>query len=161
LRHGVTLFPGRPPHRARGCRARSRDRGARAADRGVRARAHRPVQSAKRTCRWRVPSSLGVCPPVPGGATSTRRAHRASGMLAERTEAATMPAKKNKKGPTKGSGGKNRRSLEGKGGTLPAEQRHWYEGKQRAKAAKADSAPKGGAPKGGVRSEQRSHKVDS
>lgn len=72
-----------------------------------------------------------------------------------------MPAKKNKKGPTKGSGGKNRRSLEGKSGTLPAEQRHWYEGKQRAKSAKADSAPKGGAPKGGARSEQRSHKVDS
>ncbi|OLT27998.1 23S rRNA (guanosine(2251)-2'-O)-methyltransferase RlmB [Nocardiopsis sp. CNR-923] len=47
-----------------------------------------------------------------------------------------MPAKKSKKGPTKGSGGKGRRSLEGKSGTLPAEQRHWYEGKQRARAAK-------------------------
>ena len=45
-----------------------------------------------------------------------------------------MPAKKSKKGPTKGSGGKGRRSLEGKKGTLPAEQRHWYEGKQRSKA---------------------------
>ncbi|MCK9871204.1 23S rRNA (guanosine(2251)-2'-O)-methyltransferase RlmB [Nocardiopsis dassonvillei] len=52
-----------------------------------------------------------------------------------------MPAKKSKKGPTKGSGGKGRRSLEGKSGTLPAEQRHWYEGKQRAKAARRpDSA---------------------
>ncbi len=47
-----------------------------------------------------------------------------------------MPAKKSKKGPTKGSGGKNRRSLEAKSGTLPAEQRHWYEGKQRARAAR-------------------------
>lgn len=45
-----------------------------------------------------------------------------------------MPAKKSKKGPSKGSGGKGRRSLEGKSGTLPAEQRHWYEGKQKHKA---------------------------
>ncbi|MFI6575420.1 23S rRNA (guanosine(2251)-2'-O)-methyltransferase RlmB [Nocardiopsis sp. NPDC050513] len=55
-----------------------------------------------------------------------------------------MPAKKSKKGPTKGSGGKGRRSLEGKSGTLPAEQRHWYEGKQRARAAKR-SRPSGEA----------------
>ncbi|MEV2274600.1 23S rRNA (guanosine(2251)-2'-O)-methyltransferase RlmB [Nocardiopsis sp. NPDC049922] len=56
-----------------------------------------------------------------------------------------MPAKKSKKGPTKGSGGKGRRSLEGKSGTLPAEQRHWYEGKQRARAAKRPR-PAGEAP---------------
>ena len=47
-----------------------------------------------------------------------------------------MPAKKSKKGPTKGSGGKNRRSLEPKSGTLPAAERHWYDGKQRHKANK-------------------------
>ncbi len=47
-----------------------------------------------------------------------------------------MPAKKSKKGPTKGSGGKGRRSLEAKSGTLPASERHWYEGKQRHKANK-------------------------
>ncbi|GAB3206888.1 23S rRNA (guanosine(2251)-2'-O)-methyltransferase RlmB [Marinactinospora thermotolerans] len=47
-----------------------------------------------------------------------------------------MTAKHSKKGPTKGSGGKGRRSLEGKKGTLPAEKRHWYDDKQRARAAK-------------------------
>ncbi|KUP98286.1 23S rRNA (guanosine(2251)-2'-O)-methyltransferase RlmB [Thermobifida cellulosilytica] len=46
-----------------------------------------------------------------------------------------MPSKRTKKGPTKGSGGKGRRALEGKKGTLPAEKRHWYAEKQRAKAA--------------------------
>ncbi|GAB3706233.1 23S rRNA (guanosine(2251)-2'-O)-methyltransferase RlmB [Nocardiopsis oceani] len=58
-----------------------------------------------------------------------------------------MPAKKNKKGPTKGSGGKNRRSLEPKSGTLPAEQRHWYDGKQKHKANKRAQAagPAGGS----------------
>lgn len=50
-----------------------------------------------------------------------------------------MPAKKSKKGPTKGSGGKGRRSLEGKKGTLPAQERHWYEGKQRRAAKKAQA----------------------
>ncbi|MBE2998733.1 23S rRNA (guanosine(2251)-2'-O)-methyltransferase RlmB [Nocardiopsis sp. HNM0947] len=71
-----------------------------------------------------------------------------------------MPAKKNKKGPTKGSGGKNRRSLEAKSGTLPAEQRHWYEGKQKAKAAKRQAAG-GPGPKGQDRGEQRGRKVNS
>src|SRR5699024_3768567 len=51
-----------------------------------------------------------------------------------------MPAKRHKKGPTKGSGGKHRRGLGGKSSTLPAEQRHWYEDKQRAKAAKRPSS---------------------
>ena len=64
-----------------------------------------------------------------------------------------MPAKKSKKGPTKGSGGKNRRSLEPKSGTLPAEQRHWYEGKQRHKAAKR---PAGGEGRGSGRQQERS-----
>lgn len=64
-----------------------------------------------------------------------------------------MPAKKSKKGPTKGSGGKGRRALEGKSGTLPAEQRHWYEGKQRAKAARraASSGGRSSAPQGADR----------
>ncbi|WP_017538136.1 23S rRNA (guanosine(2251)-2'-O)-methyltransferase RlmB [Nocardiopsis halophila] len=57
-----------------------------------------------------------------------------------------MPAKKNKKGPTKGSGGKNRRSLEGKKTTLPKEERHWYSGKQKSRAAKSSSAGRSGAP---------------
>ncbi|OOC55759.1 MULTISPECIES: 23S rRNA (guanosine(2251)-2'-O)-methyltransferase RlmB [Nocardiopsis] len=65
-----------------------------------------------------------------------------------------MPAKKNKKGPTKGSGGKNRRSLEAKSGTLPAEQRHWYEGKKRSKAAKR-SQPADGQSRGGPGADRR------
>ncbi|WP_116245641.1 23S rRNA (guanosine(2251)-2'-O)-methyltransferase RlmB [Nocardiopsis sp. FIRDI 009] len=69
-----------------------------------------------------------------------------------------MPAKKSKKGPTKGSGGKGRRALEGKSGTLPAEQRHWYEGKQRARAAKR-SRPTGDQKAGG-RSQRRSADSD-
>ena len=60
-----------------------------------------------------------------------------------------MPAKKNKKGPTKGSGGKGRRSLEAKSGTLPADQRHWYEGKQRSKANKSATRSGGSAGQGG------------
>lgn len=71
-----------------------------------------------------------------------------------------MPAKKSKKGPTKGSGGKNRRSLEAKSGTLPAEQRHWYEGKQKAKAAKRQAAG-GPGGKGQDRGEQRGRKANS
>lgn len=64
-----------------------------------------------------------------------------------------MPAKKSKKGPTKGSGGKNRRSLEAKSGTLPAEQRHWYEGKQRARAARRPDS--GGQARGAQQGERR------
>ncbi|CAL9516964.1 putative tRNA_rRNA methyltransferase [Nocardiopsis dassonvillei] len=74
-----------------------------------------------------------------------------------------MPAKKSKKGPTKGSGGKGRRSLEGKKGTLPAEQRHWYDGKQRSKAirrAKDAEAP-GTAPRSTRGSEPERRRVDS
>lgn len=70
-----------------------------------------------------------------------------------------MPAKKHKKGPTKGSGGKNRRSLEGKSGTLPAEQRHWYEGKKRAKVAKRTKPETRTEQRSGA--EQRQRKVDS
>ncbi|ASU82194.1 23S rRNA (guanosine(2251)-2'-O)-methyltransferase RlmB [Nocardiopsis gilva YIM 90087] len=63
-----------------------------------------------------------------------------------------MPAKKSKKGPTKGSGGKGRRSLEGKKTTLPAEERHWYQGKQR-RAAKKTAAPSAARGQGGARTE--------
>ncbi|RNL84023.1 23S rRNA (guanosine(2251)-2'-O)-methyltransferase RlmB [Halostreptopolyspora alba] len=45
-----------------------------------------------------------------------------------------MPAKRNKKGPTKGTGGKGKRALEGKKPTLPKEQRHWYAKKQQSKS---------------------------
>ncbi|MFG2075530.1 23S rRNA (guanosine2251-2'-O)-methyltransferase [Nonomuraea maritima] len=44
--------------------------------------------------------------------------------------ASGRPAKK--KGPAKGTGGNNRRSLEGRGATPPAEMRHWYKDKARA-----------------------------
>ncbi|MBB6118259.1 23S rRNA (guanosine(2251)-2'-O)-methyltransferase RlmB [Nocardiopsis algeriensis] len=69
-----------------------------------------------------------------------------------------MPAKKSKKGPTKGSGGKGRRALEGKSGTLPAEQRHWYEGKQRAKAARRPRPAAGSEPGTGA---ERRRSTDS
>ncbi|GAA1763621.1 23S rRNA (guanosine(2251)-2'-O)-methyltransferase RlmB [Streptomonospora arabica] len=52
-----------------------------------------------------------------------------------------MPAKKSKKGPTKGSGGKGKRSLEGKKGTLPAEERHWYSEKSRRSTKNAAKSP--------------------
>ncbi|MES0833726.1 MULTISPECIES: 23S rRNA (guanosine(2251)-2'-O)-methyltransferase RlmB [Nocardiopsidaceae] len=68
-----------------------------------------------------------------------------------------MTAKKSKKGPTKGSGGKGRRSLEGKSGTLPASERHWYDGKQRQRAAKRGP---GGGQQDGARSERRSDSSD-
>src|SRR5690606_9156684 len=62
---------------------------------------------------------------------------------------AGMPAKKNKKGPTKGSGGKTRRSLEGKKGTLPASERHWYAGRQRRAADRAEAQPRPDRPSSG------------
>ncbi|WP_304452179.1 23S rRNA (guanosine(2251)-2'-O)-methyltransferase RlmB [Nocardiopsis sp. YSL2] len=68
-----------------------------------------------------------------------------------------MPAKKSKKGPTKGSGGKNKRSLEGKSGTLPAKERHWYQGKQRARAAGRPAQP---GDKPGPRNERRGEGAD-
>jgi 23S rRNA (guanosine2251-2'-O)-methyltransferase len=69
-----------------------------------------------------------------------------------------MPAKKSKKGPTKGSGGKGKRSLEGKSGTLPASERHWYKGKQRARTAQRPAQPGGG--QSGPRSERRGEGAD-
>ncbi|KIH96645.1 RNA methyltransferase [Streptomonospora alba] len=52
-----------------------------------------------------------------------------------------MPAKKSKKGPTKGTGGKGKRSLEGKKGTLPATERHWYADKMRRSAKGTGKQP--------------------
>ncbi|WP_046471223.1 23S rRNA (guanosine(2251)-2'-O)-methyltransferase RlmB [Allosalinactinospora lopnorensis] len=57
-----------------------------------------------------------------------------------------MPAKKGKKGPTKGSGGKGKSALEGKKGTLPKEQRHWYPKKQRSGAGKQQPGPPVSSP---------------
>lgn len=57
-------------------------------------------------------------------------------------------AGKGKKGPTKGTGGKNRRSLEGRGPTPRAEDRAWHPAGKR-KAAAERYAAAGGKPKSG------------
>ena len=51
-----------------------------------------------------------------------------------------------KKGPTKGSGGKGRRSLEGKGPTPKAEDRAWHPAGKR-KAAQERYVASGGKPR--------------
>ncbi|MBP2704963.1 23S rRNA (guanosine(2251)-2'-O)-methyltransferase RlmB [Microbispora sp. RL4-1S] len=56
--------------------------------------------------------------------------------------ASGKPSKK--QGPTKGTGGKVRRSLEGKGATPPAHMRHWYKDKARAERIEREAA---GAPR--------------
>lgn len=53
---------------------------------------------------------------------------------------AGRPAKK--KGPSKGTGGQKRRSLEGKGATPPAEMRHWY--KDKARTERIEREERGG-----------------
>lgn len=63
-------------------------------------------------------------------------------------------AAKGKKGPTKGTGGKNKRSLEGRGPTPKAEDRAWHPaGKRKAAAeryaAAGGSGKPGGRPQGG------------
>ncbi|MEU8192676.1 23S rRNA (guanosine(2251)-2'-O)-methyltransferase RlmB [Microbispora amethystogenes] len=55
--------------------------------------------------------------------------------------ASGKPSKR--QGPAKGSGGKVRRSLEGRGATPPAEMRHWYKDKARAERIERES--RGGA----------------
>ncbi|WP_169953157.1 23S rRNA (guanosine(2251)-2'-O)-methyltransferase RlmB [Microbispora sp. H11081] len=55
--------------------------------------------------------------------------------------ASGKPSKK--QGSTRGSGGKVRRSLEGRGATPPAEMRHWYKDKARAERIERES--RGGA----------------
>ncbi|MDT0328288.1 23S rRNA (guanosine(2251)-2'-O)-methyltransferase RlmB [Nocardiopsis lambiniae] len=72
-----------------------------------------------------------------------------------------MPAKKSKKGPTKGSGGKGRRSLEAKKGTLPAEQRHWYDGKQRSKAIRRATAEGSGTQARSPHTDTDRRRIDS
>ncbi|WP_043624872.1 23S rRNA (guanosine(2251)-2'-O)-methyltransferase RlmB [Nonomuraea candida] len=55
--------------------------------------------------------------------------------------ASGRPAKK--KGPSKGTGGQGRRSLEGRGATPPAEMRHWY--KDKARTERIAREERGGA----------------
>lgn len=52
-----------------------------------------------------------------------------------------MAGKGGRKGPSRGTGGKKRSSLEGKKATPPAEERHWYSDRQRARAAKRPQRP--------------------
>ncbi|GII67336.1 23S rRNA (guanosine(2251)-2'-O)-methyltransferase RlmB [Sphaerisporangium krabiense] len=54
------------------------------------------------------------------------------------------PAKR--QGATRGTGGKGRRSLAGKGATPPASERHWFKDRQRASGAAAPSPREGAAP---------------
>ncbi|GGO05842.1 23S rRNA (guanosine(2251)-2'-O)-methyltransferase RlmB [Microbispora rosea subsp. aerata] len=58
--------------------------------------------------------------------------------------ASGKPAKK--QGPTKGSGGKVRRSLEGRGATPPAHMRHWYKEKARAERLEREARSGGASP---------------
>ncbi|XVQ87050.1 23S rRNA (guanosine(2251)-2'-O)-methyltransferase RlmB [Microbispora siamensis] len=57
--------------------------------------------------------------------------------------ASGKPSKK--QGPTKGTGGKVRRSLEGKGATPPAHMRHWYKDKARAERIEREARGGGGS----------------
>ncbi|MBE3014298.1 23S rRNA (guanosine(2251)-2'-O)-methyltransferase RlmB [Microbispora sp. NEAU-D428] len=57
--------------------------------------------------------------------------------------ASGKPSKK--QGPAKGSGGKVRRSLEGKGATPPAHMRHWYKDKARAERIEREARGGGGS----------------
>ena len=52
-------------------------------------------------------------------------------------------AAKGGKGPTKGSGGKNKRSLEGRGPTPKAEDRAWHPAGKRSQHRGADGHPQG------------------
>lgn len=71
-------------------------------------------------------------------------------------------ASKGKKGPTKGSGGKNKRSLEGRGPTPKAEDRSWHPaGKRKAAAERYAAAGGRGKPgSGGQGGRSRSAKKD-
>ena len=60
-------------------------------------------------------------------------------------------SKGSKKGPTKGTGGKNKRSLEGRGPTPKAEDRAWHPaGKRKAAAERYAAAGGKGRPRGSV-----------
>jgi 23S rRNA (guanosine2251-2'-O)-methyltransferase len=72
-------------------------------------------------------------------------------------------SKGNKKGPTKGTGGKNKRSLEGRGPTPKAEDRAWHPaGKRKAAAERYAAAGGTGRPAGssGVNRAPRAKKDD-
>ncbi|MGN9841602.1 23S rRNA (guanosine(2251)-2'-O)-methyltransferase RlmB [Nonomuraea sp. H19] len=66
--------------------------------------------------------------------------------------ASGRPAKK--KGPSKGTGGQGRRSLQGKGATPPAEMRHWY--KDKARAERIEREEQGGGRRTGPARQRRS-----
>ncbi|MFI7617183.1 23S rRNA (guanosine(2251)-2'-O)-methyltransferase RlmB [Nonomuraea terrae] len=66
-------------------------------------------------------------------------------------KASGRPAKK--KGPSKGTGGQKRRSLEGRGATPPAEMRHWY--KDKARTERISREERGGARRAGPARPQR------
>ncbi|MCT9934803.1 23S rRNA (guanosine(2251)-2'-O)-methyltransferase RlmB [Planotetraspora sp. A-T 1434] len=57
-------------------------------------------------------------------------------------KASGKPSKK--QGPTRGTGGKVRRSLEGKGATPPAHMRHWYKDKARAERIEREGSGRPG-----------------
>ena len=70
-------------------------------------------------------------------------------------------ASKGKKGPTKGTGGKNKRSLEGRGPTPKAEDRAWHPaGKRKAAAERYAAAGGKGKPAGQAQSRPRAAKKD-
>ncbi|MEW9528836.1 23S rRNA (guanosine(2251)-2'-O)-methyltransferase RlmB [Microbispora sp. NPDC049125] len=70
-------------------------------------------------------------------------------------KASGKPSKK--QGPTRGTGGKVKRSLEGRGATPPAHMRHWYKDKARAERIERESAS-GGRP---ARAPSRTRKEDA
>jgi 23S rRNA (guanosine2251-2'-O)-methyltransferase len=70
-------------------------------------------------------------------------------------------AAKGKKGPTKGTGGKNKRSLEGRGPTPKAEDRAWHPaGKRKAAAERYAAAGGKGSPGASPRSSRPAKKED-
>jgi 23S rRNA (guanosine2251-2'-O)-methyltransferase len=68
-------------------------------------------------------------------------------------------SKGNKKGPTKGTGGKNKRSLEGRGPTPKAEDRAWHPAGKRKAAAERYSAAGGKGNKPGQPAQRSSRAV--
>ncbi|MEZ0072990.1 23S rRNA (guanosine(2251)-2'-O)-methyltransferase RlmB [Planotetraspora sp. GP83] len=71
-------------------------------------------------------------------------------------KASGKPTKK--QGPTRGTGGKVRRSLEGKGATPPAHMRHWYKDKARAERIEREGSGRPGQP---GRAPSRTRKEDA
>ncbi|WP_061295177.1 23S rRNA (guanosine(2251)-2'-O)-methyltransferase RlmB [Herbidospora cretacea] len=69
-----------------------------------------------------------------------------------------MAAGRKRQGPTRGTGGKVRRSLEGKGPTPKAEDRHWY--KDKARAERISREERGGPSSGPRRAPVRARKSE-